>query len=76
MAKAIHRDNISITCSLMPNSRVDKEVVEISKMQMYQGIAKAVYISFSVRVYADSVQECSNKSGNLCFNPASTPKSC
>ena len=76
MAKAIHGDNISITFSLMPNWRVNKEVVEISKMQMYQGIEGIIYISFSVRIYADSVQECSNKSGNLCFNPASTPKSC
>ena len=42
MAKAIHRDNISITCSLMPNWRVNKEVVEISKMQMYQGIVKVL----------------------------------
>ena len=44
MAKAIHRDNISITCSFMPNSRVNKEVVEISKMQMYQGIVKVLSI--------------------------------
>ena len=46
MEKAIHRDNISITCSLMPNSRVNKEVVEISKMQMYQGIVKVLSIYF------------------------------
>ena len=44
MAKAIHRDNISITCSLMPNWRVNKEVVEISKMQMYQDIVKVLSI--------------------------------
>ena len=42
---------------------------------MYQGIVKVLSIfHFSVRVYADWVQECSNQSGNLCFNPASTPK--
>ena len=28
----------------MPNSRVNKEVVEISKMQMYQGIMKVLSI--------------------------------
>ena len=44
MAKAIHGDNVSITFSLMPNWRVNKEVVEISKMQMYQGIVKVLSI--------------------------------
>ena len=44
MAKAIHRDNISITCWLMPDWRVNKEVVEISKMQIYQGIVKVLSI--------------------------------
>ena len=62
----------------MPNWRVNKEVVEISKMQMYQGIVKVLSI-FHFRFVCMQIEYrnvLTKVEIYVSIDPASTHKSC